>query len=96
MIPTNPQFDKGHARATEGINNAVKLTKGLANIYSNTNLSSDQKDAAVKALHESVKGSKSTEPEYEEAMSQDPRYMTDEDKQELGNHYDKQAKERNQ
>jgi hypothetical protein len=33
------------------------------------------------------------EHQYQEAMSQDPRYLTDEDKQEMSNFYDKQAKE---
>jgi hypothetical protein len=33
------------------------------------------------------------EHQYHEAMSQDPRYLTDEDKQEMSSFYDKQAKE---
>ena len=88
MIPNESQFEDAHARTMGHLDSAIQLTRGLAEIYSNTSMSSSDKEAAVAALNKSVAASPSTtstEHEYNAAMSQDPRYETPEDKEEKGN-----------
>lgn len=92
MIPKEEQFKGVHEKTMGHLDNAIKLTKGLANIYSDNSMSSSEKEAAVAALNASMKTPTSTEHEYHEAMSQDPRYTTDEDKQEMGNTQGKEEK----
>ena len=46
-----------------------------------------QADTGQEALSEAI------EHQYHQAMSQDPRFMTDEDKDEMSRYYDTQAKE---
>ena len=58
MNPKEHQFNEAHKKTTDALNDAIKLTRGYAKIYGDTNLTSEQKDAAVKALNDSVKGSK--------------------------------------
>jgi len=89
MKPKQEQFKNAHAKTMGHLDNAIRLTRGLADIYSNTSMSSSDKEAAVDALNASMKsdmGSKSTEHEYHEAMSQDPRYETPEAAEEKGNY----------
>lgn len=88
MRPNEQQFNDAHAKTMGHLDNAIRLTKGLADIYSNTSMSPSQKEAAVNALNASMGGSgtpRSTEHEYHEAMSQDPRYETPEAAEEKGN-----------
>jgi len=61
MNPNEAQFNEGHAKATRGIEDAIKLTRGLSEIFANKDMSSDEKDAAIKALNESVKGKSDSE-----------------------------------
>ena len=98
MIPNEKQFGEVHEKTMGHLDSAIKLTRGLADIYSNTNMSSSEKEAAVKALHASVAGSKattSTEHEYNEAMANDPRYETPEAAEEKGNAMFKAEQEKN-
>jgi hypothetical protein len=85
MRPFEEQFNDAHERTMGHLDNAIKLTRGLAEIYGNPDMSPSDKDAAVDALHASMKSPKASEHEYHEAMSQDPRYETPEDLEEKGN-----------
>jgi hypothetical protein len=88
MKPNEGQFEDAHAKTMGHLDNAIRLTRGLANIYSNNSMTSSQKEAAVNALNASMGGSgtaRSTEHEYHEAMSQDPRYDAPEDLEGMGN-----------
>jgi hypothetical protein len=88
MIPNEEQFQKVHKETMGNLDSTIKLTRGLADIFSNTSMSSSEKDAAIAALNKSVTASPSTtstEHEYNEAMSQDPRYETPEAAEEKGN-----------
>lgn len=87
MRPNEGQFEDAHAKTMGHLDNAIRLTRGLANIYSNNSMTSSQKEAAVNALNASMGGSgtaRATEHEYHEAMSQDPRYETPEAAEEKG------------
>lgn len=85
MRPFEEQFNEVHERTMGHLDNAIKLTRGLAEIYGNESMSSSEKDAAVDALHASVRSPKASEHEYHSAMSQDPRYETPEAAEEKGN-----------
>lgn len=88
MRPNEEQFKAAHAKTMSHLDSAIRLTRGLANIYSNNNMTSSQKEAAINALNASMGGDsapKSTEHEYNEAMSQDPRYSPTEDLEGMGN-----------
>jgi hypothetical protein len=88
MIPNEEQFQKVHKETMGNLDSTIKLTRGLADIFSNTSMSSSEKDAAIDALNKSVTASPSTtstEHEYNEAMSQDPRYSPPEDLESMGN-----------
>jgi len=95
MIPNEKQFGEVHEKTMGHLDNAIKLTKGLADIYSNASMSSSEKEAAVKALNQSIAGPTSIEHEYNEAMSQDPRYETPESLEEKGNAMWKAEQEKN-
>jgi hypothetical protein len=98
MIPNEKQFGEVHSRTMGHLDSAIKLTRGLADIYSNTSMSPSDKEAAIKALHASVAGSPSTtstEHEYHEAMANDPRYETPEAAEEKGNAMFKADQEKN-
>lgn len=88
MKPKEEQFKKVHKETMGQLDSTIRLTRGLANIFSNTSMSSSEKDAAIDALNKSVTASSSTtstEHEYNEAMSQDPRYSAPEDLEAMGN-----------
>lgn len=85
MRPNEQQFNDAHAKTMGHLDSAIRLTKGLADIYSNTSMSPSDKEAAVGALNASMKAPTATEHEYHEAMSQDPRYETPEAAEEKGN-----------
>jgi hypothetical protein len=88
MRPNEEQFKKVHKETMGHLDSTIRLTRGLADIFSNTSMSSSEKDAAIDALNKSVAGSPSTtstEHEYHEAMSQDPRYSAPEDLEGMGN-----------
>jgi hypothetical protein len=88
MRPNEEQFANAHAKTMHHLDNAIRLTKGLADIYGNNSMSSSEKEAAIDALNKSVAGSsapRSVEHEYHEAMSQDPRYNAPEDLEAMGN-----------
>jgi hypothetical protein len=98
MRPFEEQFNEVHEKTMGHLDNAIKLTRGLADIYGNPNMSASEKDAAVDALHKSVAASTSTtatEHEYHGAMSQDPRYETPEAAEEKGNAMFKKEQENN-
>jgi len=98
MKPTDGQFDKVHSETMGHLSNAIKLTRGLADIYSNPNMSSSQKEAAVNALNSSMRSPEqptSTEHEYNDAMANDPRYETPEASEEKGNAMFKAEQEKN-
>jgi hypothetical protein len=88
MIPNETQFENIHNTTMGHLDSAIKLTKGLADIFGNNAMSPSDKEAAIKALNESVAASPattSTEHEYHAAMSQDPRYSSSEDLEGMGN-----------
>ena len=88
MRPNEEQFKKVHKETMGHLDSTIRLTRGLADIFSNTSMSSSEKDAAIDALNKSVADSSSTtstEHEYHEAMSQDPRYNAPEDLEGAGN-----------
>jgi hypothetical protein len=88
MIPNETQFQNIHKTTMGHLDSAIKLTKGLSDIFSNNTMSPSDKEAAIKALNESIATSPSTtstEHEYHAAMSQDPRYETPEAAEEKGN-----------
>jgi len=88
MNPKEEQFKKVHKETMGQLDSTIRLTRGLADIFSNTSMSSSEKDAAIDALNKSVTASPSTtstEHEYNEAMSQDPRYNAPEDLEGMGN-----------
>jgi len=98
MIPNDKQFQDVHKTTMGHLDSAIKLTRGLADIFGNTSMSSDDKDAAIAALNKSVTDSPSTtstEHAYNEAMSQDPRYETPEAQEEKGNAMWKAEQEKN-
>jgi hypothetical protein len=98
MKPKEHQFKETHEKTMGHLSNAIKLTRGLADIYSNTTMSSSEKEAAIKALNASVAGSPSTtstEHEYNDAMANDPRYETPEAAEEKGNAMFKADQEKN-
>jgi hypothetical protein len=88
MIPNETQFQNIHKTTMGHLDSAIKLTKGLADIFSNNTMSPSDKEAAIKSLNESIAASPSTtstEHEYHAAMSQDPRYNSPEDLEAMGN-----------
>jgi hypothetical protein len=98
MKPTDGQFDKVHSDTMGHLSSTIKLTRGLADIFSNTSMSSSEKDVAIAALNKSVAGSPSTtstEHEYNDAMANDPRYETPEAAEEKGNAMFKAEQEKN-
>jgi hypothetical protein len=95
MRPFEEQFNQAHEKTMGHLNNAIKLTRGLADIYSDSSMSPSDKEAAVDALNASMKSPTSTEHEYHEAMSQDPRYETPEAAEEKGNAMFKKEQEKN-
>ena len=98
MKPKEHQFKETHEKTMGHLSNAIKLTRGLADIYSNANMSSAEKDAAVKALTDSMKQPEkatSVEHEYNDAMANDPRYETPEAAEEKGNAMFKADQEKN-
>jgi hypothetical protein len=94
MRPFEEQFNQAHEKTMGHLNNAIKLTRGLADIYGNPDMSPSDKEAAVDALNASMKSPTSTEHEYHEAMSQDPRYETPEAAEEKGNAMFKKEQEK--
>jgi hypothetical protein len=94
MRPFEEQFNQAHEKTMGHLNNAIKLTRGLADIYSDSSMSPSDKEAAVDALNASMKSPTSTEHEYHEAMSQDPRYETPEAAEEKGNAMFKKEQEK--
>lgn len=61
MNPKEQQFNEAHEKTTKALDDAIKLTRGYAKIYGDSTLTSDQKDAAIKELNQSVRGEKKDE-----------------------------------